>query len=67
MNNYEPAPEELKLMMQKCTSVLSASKQYNIPRKLLTNKGYEVLHVQEKDYYLNKEKTIEKCLTFLNQ
>jgi very-short-patch-repair endonuclease len=36
MNNYEPAPEELKLMMQKCTSVLSASKQYNIPRKLLT-------------------------------
>jgi very-short-patch-repair endonuclease len=36
MNSCEPTPEELKLMMQKCTSILSASKQYNIPRKLLT-------------------------------
>lgn len=30
-------------------------------------KGYEVLHIKEKDYYENPQRTITKCLTFLNQ
>lgn len=36
MTNCVPTYNELKDMMQSCTSILSASKKYNIPRKKLT-------------------------------
>ena len=28
--------------------------------------GYQVLHINEKDFNINKNKEVEKCLTFLN-
>jgi hypothetical protein len=33
----------------------------------LNLKGYEVMHIIDKDYYKNKDETIQRCLNFLNQ
>ena len=34
---------------------------------ILTSYGYEVLHINENDYNINKELVIDKCLNFLNK
>jgi very-short-patch-repair endonuclease len=35
--------------------------------KLIENMGYEILIIWEKEYKQNKEKTIQKCIDFINK
>ena len=39
----------------------------NVKDMFLKLRGFDVLHVNEEDYYKNKDETIQRCLNFLNQ
>ena len=42
--------------------------EHNYTRyKLLVSQGYEILIIWEKDFKLNRDETIKKCITFLTQ
>lgn len=53
MIDYNPTHDELKVIMQNCSSILSASKKYNIPRKKLTKllEQYDL----KPNYFVNKD------------
>lgn len=35
--------------------------------RLIKNEGYKILHVKEKDFYVNEDEVVKKCLEFLNE
>jgi hypothetical protein len=41
-------------------------KRQRIRDNQLHSEGFDIFHVKESDYYENKEKTIQKCMNFLN-